>query len=312
MLKSQDDYTTIIETFEDFILLVYTIIDDLYHQFVPTSVSQRRNVDTAKMSDSEIITLSICGELAGIDSENAWYSFVKRNYRHLFPRLCSRTRFNRTRGALLQVTELLRQKLTHSFPIPTSRYFVIDSFPLPVCKFGRARYCRSFRVDGANYGKCPSKKETYFGFKVHALITIEGYITAFEITPASVDDREGLRDFAENHLCLTVLGDKGYTGEQLWEDMQEKGICLMSLKPSNHKNNWPKEVRQVIFRFRRRIETVFSQLSEQLNAEKVLAKSFRGLCTRLQNKILGHNLCMAFNSIFREPCDIGKIKHLIF
>lgn len=312
MLKFQDDYTTIIATFEDFILLVYTIIDDLYHQFVPTSVSQRRNVDTAKMSDSEIITLSICGELAGIDSENAWYSFVKRNYRHLFPRLCSRTRFNRTRRALLQVTELLRQKLTHSFPIPTSRYFVIDSFPLPVCKFGRARYCRSFRVDGANYGKCPSKKETYFGFKVHALITIEGYITAFEITPASVDDREGLRDFAENHLCLTVLGDKGYTGEQLWEDMQEKGICLMSLKPSKHKNNWPKEVRQVIFRFRRRIETVFSQLSEQLNAEKVLAKSFRGLCTRLQNKILGHNLCMAFNSIFREPCDIGKIKHLIF
>ena len=312
MLKFQDDYTTIIATFEDFILLVYTIIDDLYHQFVPTSVSQRRNVDTAKMSDSEIITLSICGELAGIDSENAWYSFVKRNYRHLFPRLCSRTRFNRTRGALLQVTELLRQKLTHSFPIPTSRYFVIDSFPLPVCKFGRARYCRSFRVDGANYGKCPSKKETYFGFKVHALITIEGYITAFEITPASADDREGLRDFAENHLCLTVLGDKGYTEEQLWEDMQEKGICLMSLKPSNHKNNWPKEVRQVIFRFRRRVETVFSQLSEQLNAEKVLAKSFRGLCTRLQNKILGHNLCMAFNSIFREPCDIGKIKHLIF
>ena len=312
MLKFQDDYTTIITTFEDFILLVYTIIDDLYHQFVPSSVSQRRNVDTAKISDSEIITLSICGELAGIDSENAWYSFVKRNYRHLFPRLCSRTRFNRTRRALLQVTELLRQKLTHSFPIPTSRYFVIDSFPLPVCKFGRARYCRSFRVDGANYGKCPSKKETYFGFKVHALITIEGYITAFEITPASVDDREGLRDFAENHLCLTVLGDKGYTGEQLWEDMQEKGICLMSLKPSNHKNNWPKEVRQVIFRFRRRIETVFSQLSEQLNAEKVLAKSFRGLCTRLQNKILGHNLCMAFNSIFREPCDIGKIKHLIF
>lgn len=312
MLKFQDDYTTIIATFEDFILLVYTIIDDLYHQFVPISVSQRRNVDTAKMSDSEITTLSICGKLAGIDSENAWYSFVKRNYRHLFPRLCSRTRFNRTRRALLQVTELLRQKLTHSFPIPTSRYFVIDSFPLPVCKFGRARYCRSFRVDGANYGKCPSKKETYFGFKVHALITIEGYITAFEITPASVDDREGLRDFAENHLCLTVLGDKGYTGEQLWEDMQEKGICLMSLKPSNHKNNWPKEVRQVIFRFRRRIETVFSQLSEQLNAEKVLAKSFRGLCTRLQNKILGHNLCMAFNSIFREPCDIGKIKHLIF
>lgn len=71
MLKFQNDYTTIIATFEDFILLVYTIIDDLYQQYVPTSVSQRRNVDSAKFSDSEIITLSIFGELIGIDSENA-------------------------------------------------------------------------------------------------------------------------------------------------------------------------------------------------------------------------------------------------
>ncbi len=113
MPKLQDDYPTLIATFEDFILLVYTIIDDLYQQFAPVSVSQRRNVDTAKMSDPEIITLSICGELVGMDSENAWYSFVKRNYRHLFPKLCCRTRFNRTRRALLQVTEL-RQKLIHS------------------------------------------------------------------------------------------------------------------------------------------------------------------------------------------------------
>ena len=86
----------------------------------------------------------------------------------------------------------------------------------------------------------------------------------------------------------------------------------MSLKPSNYKKNWPAQIRQLIFHFRRRMETVFSQLSGQLNAERVLAKSFRGLCTWLQNKVLGHNLCMAFNSIFQTPCDIAKIKQLIF
>ncbi|MBD5460656.1 MAG: IS982 family transposase [Lachnospiraceae bacterium] len=260
MLKFQDDYTTLIATFEDFILLVFAMIDDLNKQFVPASVSQRRNVSTAKMSASEIITLSICGEVISIDSEKAWYSFVK----------------------------------------------------LPVCKFGRARFCHSFRIDGANYGKCPSKKETYYGFKVHALITLEGYITAFKITPASIDDRESLRHLAENHLGLVILGDKGYTGERLLEDRRSKGICLMSLKLSSYKTNLPKAVRQLIFRFRRRVETVFSQLSEQMNAEKVLAKSFHGLCTLLQNKILGHNPCMAFNSIFHEACDIGKIKQLVF
>lgn len=56
------------------------------------------------------------------------------------------------------------------------------------------------------------------------------------------------------------------------------------------------------------IQSIWWMASEQLNAERVLAKSFRGLCTQLQNKVLGHNLCMAFNSIFLEPCDIGKIK----
>ncbi|GFI33162.1 hypothetical protein IMSAGC013_04570 [Lachnospiraceae bacterium] len=50
MLKLQDDYTTFIATFEDFILLVFTIIDDLYQQSVPSSISQRRNVNTAQKS----------------------------------------------------------------------------------------------------------------------------------------------------------------------------------------------------------------------------------------------------------------------
>lgn len=312
MLKFQNNNTTTIATFEDFMITVYVIIDDLYHQFAPPDVINRRHVSDARLSDSEIITISICGELAGIDSENAWFSFVKRNYRHLFPKLCSRSRFNRTRRALLQTTELLRQKMISVFPVPFSKYFVIDSFPLAVCKFGRARYCHSFRGYGADYGKCPSKKETYFGYKVHALITLEGYITAFEITPASTDDRDGLRDLAETQSNLVILGDKGYVGERLMQEMAEKGICLMALKRSNSKTDFPKSVRQLIFKLRRRVETVFSQLSEQLNAERVLAKSFQGLCTRLVNKILAYNLCLALNSIFQETCELGRIKQLIF
>lgn len=312
MLKFQDNNTTVIDTFEDFILTAYVVIDDLYKQYAPSSVSQRRHVLDTKLSDPEIITISICGELAGIDSENAWFSFVKKNYRHLFPNLCSRSRFNRTRRALLQTTDLLRQKMFAVFSIPFSRYFVIDSFPLAVCKFGRARYCRSFRGHGADYGKCPSKKETYFGYKVHALITLEGYITAFEVTPASTDDREGLRDLVESQADIVVLGDKGYVGDALTQEMGEQGICLMALKRSNSKADWPKPVRRLIFKLRRRVETVFSQLSEQLNAERVLAKSFQGLCTRVVNKILAYNLCLTLNYIFHEDCEIGKIKGLIF
>ena len=312
MLKFQNNHTTTIESFEDFILIIFVIIDDLYQQYAPGSVSSRRHAKDAKLSDSEIITISICGELIGIDSENAWFSFVKRNYRHLFPKIGCRSRFNRIRRALLQTTELLRKKIPAAFLLPQSRYFIIDSFPLEVCKFGRARFCRTFRGYGADYGKCPSKKETYFGYKVHAMITLEGFITSFEITPASTDDREGLRDMTDGLSDITILGDKGYVGEKLHDEMKEHGICLMSLNRSNSKNDWQKSVRQLIFRLRRRVETVFSQLSGQLNAERVLAKSFQGLCTRLQNKILAYNLCLVLNRLFNKTCDIMKIKQLIF
>ena len=312
MLKFQTNYTTTIQNFEDFILVVFVLIDDLYQTYAPVSVTQRRNVEQAKLSDSEIITISICGELFGIDSEKAWFSFVKKNYKHLFPKLGSRSRFNRTRRALLPMTELLREKLLSECSMSYSQYFIIDSFPLKVCKFGRAHFCKTFRWDGADYGKCPSKKETYFGYKVHAMITLEGFITTFEITPASVDDREGLRDLTDGLSDITILGDKGYVGEHLLEEQKEQGICLMSLKRSNSKRNWPNSVKQLIFRLRRRVETVFSQLSEQLNAERVLAKSFQGLCTRLVNKILAHNLCMVIQLLFGNTLELGQIKQLIF
>lgn len=129
--------------------------------------------------------------------------------------------------------------------IPYANYFIVDSFPLAVYKFGRASYCRTFRGFEADYGKCSSKKETYFGHKVRAMVTLESYITAFEITPVSTDDREGLRDLVQGYSGVVVLGDKGYVGETLKEESSEHGICLMALKRSNSKTNWTKSFRQI-------------------------------------------------------------------
>lgn len=312
MLKFQDDYNISIENMEDFILISYVMIDDLYQQYAPKEVKERKNIEKVKLSDAEIITISICGELTGMDSENAWYHFVKKNYRYLFPDLCCRSKFNRKRRDLLQVTELIREKLIQFFNANDQDYYIVDSFPLEICKFGRAHFCRNFRSDGANYGKCPSKKETYFGFKVHALITLSGFITAFDITPASTDDRDGLRDLMSEQYDISVIGDKGYVGEQLKEDMEAQNICLLSLKRNNSKMQWSKPFRQMIFKFRRRVETVFSQLSQQLNAERVLAKTFRGLCTRLVNKILAYDLALLMNKLFYSQHPLACIKHLIF
>ena len=111
---------------------------------------------------------------------------------------------------------------------------------------------------------------------------------------------------------LVLLGDKGYTGEALVGGLSKQGICLMALKRSNSRTDWPRHMRQLIFRLCRRVETVFPQLSGQLNAERVLARSFQGLCMRLANKILAYNLCMVLNSLFGKDCKLARINKFVF
>lgn len=100
-MKFQNNYNMKIENMEDLILISYVMIDELYKQYAPQEVTKRKNISKVKLSDSEIITISICGELACIDSENGWYNFVKKNYLYLFPDLCCRSKFNRRRRDLL-------------------------------------------------------------------------------------------------------------------------------------------------------------------------------------------------------------------
>jgi hypothetical protein len=159
----------------------------------------------------------------------------------------------------------------------SSNIRIVDSMPIPVCKFGRAHFSKCFK-GVASYGYCPSKKETYFGFKLHALTTTEGFFTDVIITPADVDDRDAIFDLSEQYNSTYIIGDKGYISKMLTPELKkEKNIDLIFLKRNNSKNQYPRDIRQLIFKVRRRIETSFSQLSEQLNINRVKTKSYWGV-----------------------------------
>ena len=301
-----------IENLKDFITVVFVIIDDIYHDIAPTHIKERRNINDALLSDSEIITISIVGELLTIDSEKAWFSFVKKNLLDLFPKLCDRTRFNRTRRNLHSIIEEIRKSIGHVLGYRSQSVRIVDSMPIPVCKFGRAHFHKNFKVDAA-YGYCASKKETFYGFKLHALTTLEGFITDFVLTPANIDDREAVWDLVDSYHSIDIIGDKGYINKTLTPNlMSEKAIRLLFMKRDNSKTPYPKTFRQLLFKARRRIETTFSQLAEQLNVNKVLAKSLWGLVTRIRSKILAHNLCYLMNVLLGKTINLGQIKSLIF
>jgi hypothetical protein len=301
-----------VENFKDFIIAVYTIIDDIYMEVAPKHIQNRRNKSKSVMSDSEIITISIIGELQTIDSENAWYNYCKKNFNDLFPKFCDRSRFNRIRRGLHAVIDTIRKEISRITALPEELCRIIDSIPIPVCKFGRARFHKTFRGYGATYGKCPSKKETYLGYKLHLVVTLEGLVTDYILTSANIDDREATWDLPDKFIFHTFLGDKGYTGANFFSSLKfEKGITMLPLKKNNDKNQFSKELRQVIFKQRRRVETSASQLTEQLNIETVKAKSLWGLITRINTKILAFNLCFYINKLLGNM-HLSKIKSLIF
>ena len=96
--------------------------------------------------------------------------------------MCDKTRFNRTRRNLHAIIEEIRKYMISILGYQAQPIRVIDSIPLPICKFGRAHFHRTFKVD-AEYGYCVSKKETYYGFKLHTITTLDGFITDFVLTP---------------------------------------------------------------------------------------------------------------------------------
>ena len=304
-----------IDEMKDLITTVYVIVDDMYQKHTPEKVINRLHNDKAILSDSEIITISIMGEIMSNDSEKAWLSFVSRNLRDLFPRMLERSRFNRVRRNLTQIIGHIRFCLNQYLELGMADLRIVDSAPLQVCEFGRACFHRLFKGYGASYGVCPSKKITYYGYKVHALCAENGVITDFIVSSADIDDREAVWELVEtyNHH-LWLIGDKGYISARLANDLRnENGVSLIYMKRDNAKDQYPKQFRQAMFKIRRRIETSFSQLADQFNMETTRAKSFWGLLCRLHTKILAYNLCFYINQLLGRPFnDLAKIKSLIF
>jgi hypothetical protein len=306
-------YSTNIKDLKDFITNVFVIISDLYAKVAPTSVKRRKNIEKLKMSDEEIITIAIVGELMGNDSETAWYHFCEKNLADLFPIFCDRTRFNRIRRNLQAVINGIRKEINRM--IQPTEVQIIDSLPLPVCKFGRAAFHKTFSGYGATYGRCASKKETYLGYKIHLLCNTDGYPYDFLLTAANVDDRIPVVELIKGHHSLLeyLLADKGCSGKEFKHEVERQtGVSLLSMPKSREPQpENEKCLRQIVFKKRRRIETTGSKLVDQLNLQRVRARSLWGLITRLISKFLAFDIAYFINALIGSKNPI-KIKHLIF
>jgi len=263
------------------------------------------------MNDCSIIALSICQESLGIDSENYLWSKLKNDYSNDFPMLIDRSNFNRRRRRLqMFVQELANQlakKLTEEEDV-----FIVDSIPVPVCKIAREKRCKFGRESfetSPDKGYSAVSKSYYYGYKLHLVTSVRGVFYSMDLTKASVHDVSYLKEVKQSGMKNAILiGDKGYLSKQIQIDLFHHSN--VRLETPNRNNQKQQKAWHPIFRkSRKRIETLFSQLCDQMMLKRNYAKTISGLNTRLISKITAVTILQWIN--YQQNKPINHLKHAL-
>ena len=225
-----------------------------------------------KLSDIELISLMILAEFKSIDSENQLFRDIKG--------------FNRRKRKLFPFMEEIRMKMVEKFN-EFETFFVVDSMPLEVCKISRSsrsKICKETDYAIPNKGFCASQNLHFYGYKLHAVCSINGVFQSFDLSPASVHDIHYLQDIKMQLSDCVILADKGYLSSTIQLDLfKEVNIQLETPKRKNQKDYKPQFY--PFKKYRKRIETLFSQLCDQFMIRRNYAKTFQGYKTRILTKI---------------------------
>lgn len=262
-------------------------------------------------SDAEVIALSLLSECLMFDSENYLFTMLHNNYKSDFPNLIERSRYNRRRRNLSHLKEIVHQYLAQSLAEGEDT-FIIDSMPIAICRFSRAkraRICSGDYLTAPSYGYCAAQDNTYFGYKLHGISTVKGVITSFDLSKAKAHDIEYLQDIRERYPGCLFLGDKAYLSEPLQLELFDDHKLLLKTPMRLNQKAYRKQP-AVFRRVRKRIETVFSQFCDQFQIQKNYAKTFQGFATRILAKITGFTLLQYLNK-YELGNQLNHVKHAL-
>lgn len=291
---------------DNFIISVFCLIDDELKKILRGGKLRRRGPEP-ELKDSEVITMEIVGEFLGMDCDKTIWEYFKRHWSHFFPKIPDRSNFVRQAANLHIVKRLLQESLATNLNAFGDALHIIDGLPIPICKFARAHFSQIFKGD-ASYGYCASKKERYYGFRGHIVISSTGIITAATFTKANVDERDACPELVKKIKGL-LLGDKGYIRPELQDQLKKQGLNLETPLRENMKDGRSKDFLRWMLGTRRLIETVIGQLTERFHIEKVRARDLWHQFSRFWRKLLAHTVSIKLSlMINNEPL---QFEHLV-
>jgi len=257
-----------------------------------------------KLKDIELIAMNLTAEYMSIDSECQLFREISIDLKNKI----ERSVYNRRKRKLFFAIEFIRKELSNRFN-EFENYFVVDSMPLEVVKLSRSnssKICKEEFYSSPNRGFCASQNMHYYGYKIHAVCSIEGVFKSFDISKASVHDIHYLKDVKNQFKDCVILGDKGYLSADYQLDLFESKQIKLEVPMRKNQHNYKKQT--YIFRKKRkRIETLFSQLCDQFMIRRNYAKSFQGFKTRILSKLTSLTIIQFINKFVFDR-NINNLK----
>lgn len=238
----------------DFTVALFCRVDDAMPEVQKHSLSS--------LHPSEVVTIGLLHTLRG-EGNRAFYRWLERELKALFPRLPERTRLFR----------LLAQHAPHTqrFLAQPTFFGVCDSFGIELLH--PKREGRSAKQIGK---KGKSNWRWIIGAKLGLLCNGQGQVVDWQCDTANVYD-------AAFHPLLDKVG--------------EQMIVLCDRGFYSRKGNPPnlKVCKRGTWNERMTVETVFSLFTGVLHLKKLAHRSWPGLQTRLAYAVAAFNLCIAWS-----------------
>lgn len=178
---------------ETFLVTVYTLLDDLLPDFVPCSHRGR----PTKVSDAEVLTLSLTQQLLMPTYESRFLLFVRNYWTSYFPRQLSQSAFNkRVRKLEPYIPSIALSLAPKALELldGCSPYELVDGVGIELMNLSRGQRTSLFGPE-ADRGRCGVPKRSFYGFKAVVAAHPAGPLTGWVVGPASTEERwlmEGL------------------------------------------------------------------------------------------------------------------------
>jgi len=251
-------------TTQDFITELFCKVDDQMNDVPKHS--------QASLWPSELVTIGMLHAIKGVGSR-AFYRWLSKNFRPLFPRLPDRTRLFR----LLKT----HQDWTDCFLASPTMLGVIDSYGIELI-----HPVREGRTPAQIGKKGKSNTRWIVGGKLCLVLNHLGLVTGWDCDTANVHDTRFQHLIQRFEDQMIVLSDMGFHAAE--GDPSNLKLC--------ERGEWNE---------RMKVETVFSMLTLVCHFKKVMHRVWGYFRARLSYTMAAFNLLVQWNGL--KPDDNGFV-----